>query len=160
MSVSFERSHEDAVNCSVNRTLGVIGDRWTLLILREVFYGVTRFERIHEVLRCPRDVLSARLNRLVTDGVLERVPYQDPGLRARTAYHLTDRGRELLPILIALLQWGDDNLADKGPPIFAEHAACGTSLRVILECEHGHRDITSEELQLRPGPGMTRQDRD
>jgi DNA-binding HxlR family transcriptional regulator len=160
MSVSFERTHEDAVNCSVNRTLGVIGDRWTLLILRELFYGASRFDQIHDVLRCPRNLLSGRLDRLVTDGVLERLPYQEPGRRARTAYHLTDRGRELLPILIALLQWGDEHLAESGPPVFAEHAGCGTSLRVVLECEHGHRDIKSEELYLRPGPGMRPQGRD
>ena len=91
----MERTSYQASNCSIARTLQVVGEKWTLLILRESFYGATRFEQFHRVLQCPRNLLSERLHLLVDEGILERSEYREPGSRARKEYRLTDKGREL-----------------------------------------------------------------
>lgn len=96
--------------CSIERTLGVLGERWTFLILREAFLGATRFVEFRDRLKVAPDVLTDRLATLVDYGVLEREPYQEPGARARFAYRLTPAGRELHVVLAALQQWGDDHL--------------------------------------------------
>ena len=93
----MERTSYQASNCSIARTLQVIGEKWTLLILRESFYGATRFEQFHTVLNCPRNLLSERLSKLVDEGILERSEYREPGSRARNEYRMTDKGRELVP---------------------------------------------------------------
>src|SRR5947207_15825446 len=98
---SMERTSYQASNCSIARTLTVLGEKWTLLIIRESFYGSTRFEQFHRVLNCPRNLLSERLTRLVEEGILERSEYREPGSRARNEYRMTDKGRELTPILLA-----------------------------------------------------------
>jgi DNA-binding HxlR family transcriptional regulator len=104
--------------CSISRTLGVVGERWTFLILREAFFGVTQFARFRESLGVAPDVLSDRLSTLVEYGVMERVPYQEPGARARQAYELTPAGRELAIVLGALQQWGDAHLPrPEGPTV-------------------------------------------
>src|SRR3954454_7175745 len=94
-------------DCSIRRTLDVVGEKWTLLVLREAFYGLRRFDDFHRAIGCARNILSARLATLVEHGILQRARYQEPGSRPRAEYHLTDKGRELFPALIALLQWGD-----------------------------------------------------
>ncbi len=152
MSSPAARTHETASNCTVALTLAQIGDRWTILILRELFYGASRFEEIHSVLQCPRNLLAERLKRLVDDEIVERSSYKAPGQRSRPAYGLTDRGRELFPVLLALMQWGDHHLARDVPPVVAEHSTCGGSVRAVLECEHGHH-VPVDEIDLRPGPG-------
>ncbi len=101
-------------NCSVKRALDIVGEKWTLLVLREAFYGARRFERFQTRIGCPRQVLTDRLNTLVAAGVLRKVPYQEPGQRERHEYRLTEKGRDLLPAVIALMQWGDTWEAD--PP--------------------------------------------
>jgi DNA-binding HxlR family transcriptional regulator len=103
----MERTSYQASNCSIARTLQVLGEKWTLLVIRESFYGSTRFEQFHRVLNCPRNLLSERLTKLVEEGILERSEYREPGSRARNDYRMTDKGRELTPILLALMQWGD-----------------------------------------------------
>ena len=114
----MERTNYQASNCSIARTLQVLGEKWTLLIIRESFYGATRFEQFHRVLQCPRNLLSERLTLLVDEGILERSEYREPGSRARKEYRLTDKGRELMPILLAFRQWGDRHKADpEGPPV-------------------------------------------
>jgi len=96
--------------CSIARSLGVLGERWTFLILREAFLGATRFAEFRDRLGVAPDVLSDRLGTLVAAGVLSREPYQEPGARARFAYRLTPAGRELQVVLSALQQWGDEHL--------------------------------------------------
>src|SRR5437867_4438475 len=135
----MERTNYQASNCSIAATLGVLGEKWTLLILRESFYGSTRFEQFHSVLQCPRNLLSERLTKLVDEGILERSEYREPGSRARKEYHLTEQGRELMPILIALREWGDRHKADPdGPPVLTRHAGCGKEMHLALTCAAGH----------------------
>src|SRR3954447_23861931 len=122
----MERTNYQASNCSIARTLEVVGEKWTLLVLRESFYGATRFEQFQRVLQCPRNLLSERLAKLVDEGIFERSEYREPGSRARHEYRMTDKGRELTPALLALMQWGDRYHADPaGPPVVARHAGCG-----------------------------------
>ena len=150
----LERTNYQASNCSIGRTLQVLGEKWTMLILRESFYGATRFEQFHRVLECPRNLLSERLTLLVDEGILERSEYREPGSRARKEYRLTDQGRALLPILIALREWGDLYKADpEGPPVLARHADCGKELHLALTCAAGHVATTLDEIELVEGPG-------
>jgi DNA-binding HxlR family transcriptional regulator len=150
----MERTGYQASNCSIARTLKVFGEKWTLLIIRESFYGATRFEQFHRVLGCPRNLLSERLTLLVDEGILERSEYREPGSRARNEYRLTDQGRELVPILLALMHWGDRHKADpEGPPVVARHAGCGKDLRITLTCTAGHEATMPDEIELVDGPG-------
>ena len=150
----MERTSYQASNCSIARTLQVVGEKWTFLIIRESFYGATRFEQFHSVLRCPRNLLSERLTKLVEEGILERSEYREPGSRARHEYRMTDLGRELVPILLALRQWGDRHKADpEGPPVLTRHVGCGKELHVTLTCESGHQVAGPDEIELVDGPG-------
>jgi DNA-binding HxlR family transcriptional regulator len=150
----MERTSYQASNCSIARTLQILGEKWTLLILRESFYGATRFEQFHRVLQCPRNLLSERLAKLVEEGILERSEYREPGSRARNEYRMTDKGRELTPALLALMQWGDRYQADpEGPPVVARHAGCGKELRVTLVCASGHEATGPDDVELVDGPG-------
>jgi DNA-binding HxlR family transcriptional regulator len=150
----MERTSYQASNCSIARTLQVVGEKWTLLILRESFYGATRFEQFHRVLQCPRNLLSERLALLVDEGILERSEYREPGSRARKEYRLTDKGRELALALLALMQWGDRYKADpEGPPVVARHAECGRDLHVTFACSKGHIVTETGEIELLDGPG-------
>jgi len=150
----MERTNYQASNCSIARTLTVLGEKWTLLIIRESFYGSTRFEQFHRVLQCPRNLLSERLALLVDEGILERSEYREPGSRPRKEYRMTDKGRELTPILLALMQWGDRHHADpEGPPVLARHAGCGKELRVTLTCMSGHEAAGPDEIEIVDGPG-------
>jgi DNA-binding HxlR family transcriptional regulator len=149
-----ERTNYQASNCSIDRTLQVVGEKWTLLILRESFYGATRFEQFHQVLQCPRNLLSERLTKLVDEGILERSEYREPGSRARNEYRMTDTGRELAMILLALQQWGDRHKADpEGPPVVARHVGCGKDLHVALVCDNGHVITDIDEAEIVEGPG-------
>ncbi|WP_067574527.1 winged helix-turn-helix transcriptional regulator [Nocardia acidivorans] len=129
-----------ARNCSVAAALGIVGEQWALLALREVFLGVRRFDAIQEATGAPRAVLIRRLRTLVDAGVLEPRDYREPGARTRQEYHLTTAGRELQPVLTALMQWGDKHLAGPaGPPLAVSHADCGAPVRAVLCCTEGHR---------------------
>lgn len=150
----MDGSDLDLSNCSVARTLDVVGDRWTLLVLRDAFNGVRRFDDLQRRLGAARTVLSARLATLVEHGVLDKVPYRDPGQRERYEYRLTAKGRDLQPVVLALLEFGDRHLADpEGPAVAVEHADCGAAVHVQLVCEEGHVLESPRELRSRPGPG-------
>ncbi|XVQ85768.1 winged helix-turn-helix transcriptional regulator [Microbispora siamensis] len=141
-------------NCSIERTLAVLGEKWTFLVLREAFNGVRRFADLQTRTGAPRQVLSARLSRLVDEGLLRKVPYQEPGQRQRDEYRLTQKGLDLYPIMIALMHWGDRYLADpEGPPVVVTHRDCGASVALHLVCEEGHEVGGPREVTPRPGPG-------
>lgn len=138
-------------HCSIAATLAVVGDRWTVLILRDVFRGVHRFGELSESLGIARNLLSKRLARLVEAGVLDRIPYQERPTRYE--YRLTDMGRDLSPALIALMGWGDRWMADGGPPTVLVHDQCGTPLRQRVECPACDVELTPTHIRSRPGPG-------
>jgi DNA-binding HxlR family transcriptional regulator len=147
------------VNCSVARALAVVGERWTLLIVREAFDGARRFQDFRARLGIASNLLTTRLETLVQAEVMERVPYQEPGGRQRYEYQLTERGADLRPVLITLLQWGDKYLADpEGPSVIPRHLtsadepACDEPVRVVLECAAGHGHLHSNAVRRSPGP--------
>ncbi|MDH4169370.1 MAG: helix-turn-helix transcriptional regulator [Acidimicrobiia bacterium] len=117
---------------SIARTLDLIGDRWTLLVLRAVFRGRHRFTELQRDLGIARNLLTDRLHRLVDNGILERVPYQERPVRHE--YRLTDMGRDLSPALIAFMQWGDRWCTDGPPPTVLVHDACGTPIEHTVRC--------------------------
>ncbi|MFC6091024.1 winged helix-turn-helix transcriptional regulator [Saccharothrix lopnurensis] len=143
----LRRTYDGQV-CSIARTLEVVGERWTLLIVRDAFYGVTRFDGFLNRLPIARNVLSDRLNGLVDHGVLERVLYQDRP--PRHEYRLTAKGRRLAPVLMTLMEWGDHHLAgEAGPPSVAEHNDCGGRVSTRLVCACCGRDVDRAEVTVR-----------
>lgn len=141
-------------NCSLGRAMAILGERWTVVVLREVFLGVRRFADIQRHAAVPRQVLTARLATLVEHGILHRVPYRDAGARTRHEYRLTATGLELQPILLAITAWGDRHLADPaGPPVAFVHRDCGAPVHLEAHCADGHRIATPREVASRPGPG-------
>lgn len=141
--------------CSIARTLSVIGDRWTILILRECFLRVHRFEEFQERLGITRHLLAARLRKLVQEGVLERVPYQD--VRTLLEYRLTEKGRALYPVMMALVHWGDRYKAGKkGPPMLYTHKGCGRDFAPILACSECGAPVQPKDVGVRAGPGASR----
>jgi len=138
--------------CSIARALAVVGERWTLLILREIFFGVSRFDPLRRRLGISRNVLTARLEHLVSEGVLEKVLYQDRP--ARHEYRLTEKGRDLYPVLLALLGWGDRWTGAGGPPSMTlTHRSCGHPLTPTTTCAHcgDPLDAPSTLARLRAG---------
>jgi len=147
----------ESAACSVARTVDVLGDRWTLLVLRDIFNGIRRFDEISAHLGVARDVLTKRLAVLVGEDLVERVPYREPGARTRYEYRLTDAGRDLRPVLLALLEWGDRYRSDPaGPPAHLFHAECGAPVHVEVRCSAGHEICSRTRLAARPGPGSRR----
>jgi DNA-binding HxlR family transcriptional regulator len=143
-----------AENCTVGRTMSILGERWTFVVVREVFNGVRRFDDIRRHSGIPRQVLSNRLGLLVDQDVLRRERYQDPGERARHEYRLTEKGFDLYPVLVAIADWGDRYLADPGgPPVEFEHRECGGVVHSVLECTEGHRVERPRDVVTRIGPG-------
>lgn len=129
----------DTAGCSIQKTLDVIGEKWTVLILRETFNGVRRFDQIRDHVGVSDPVLSDRLRKLVAAGVLEARPYREQGQRVRKEYRLTDKGFDLYPVMISLLRWGDEHCAgDEGPPLEVTHRDCGEPVRAVVECAVGH----------------------
>ena len=131
-------------NCSVLAALSVIGDRWTMLVLREAFLGVRRFEDLQANLGCARALLSTRLQRLVDHQVLTRVPYRVDGQRERFEYRLTERGHELYPVITALRQWGD-GLQPRTAPLRVFHRGCRAPVHAEVRCAKGHGPLTARE---------------
>ena len=141
--------------CSIARTLEVLGERWTLLILRDALLGVRRFDDFQQSLGIVRNVLTDRLNRLVDAGVLERTPYQERP--QRHDYRLTPIGQELAVPLIGLMHWGDRHLpGPEGPPRLTRHHDCGGDVRSALVCDTCGRPVSAGEVDVRPGPGTAR----
>ena len=137
----------DRSRCSVAGTLAVVGEKWSLLVLREAFFGVRRFADFQRLLGAPKAVLSDRLATLVEQGILTRVPYQAEGERQRHEYRLTTKGRDLYPTLVALMQWGDTYLSSGPPPLELQHRDCGAAVHLELACEAGHRVSGPREVE-------------
>lgn len=148
----------EAQDCALARALELLGERWTLLIVRDAFYGVRRYSDFLAHLDIPRAVLATRLQALVDAGVLARRPYQESPLRHE--YLLTARGRELWPALNALGQWGGRHLSPAGPSRIYAHVACGKDIDATGVCPGCKRYAPPEELEVRPGPGSGRPHRD
>src|SRR5688500_8816575 len=122
------------LDCSVARALEVVGERWSLLIIRDAMYGVRRFEDFQKDLGVARNILTDRLKSLVEQGVLERVAYADRP--PRYEYRLTDKGRELMPVLLTMMVWGDKWYpGEAGPPVTWTHALCGQITHPTVVCD-------------------------
>jgi DNA-binding HxlR family transcriptional regulator len=144
-------------NCTVQRALQVLGDRWSVVVLREVFNGIRRFDDMRTRTAIPRQVLSDRLGRLVDEGLLRREPYREEGQRPRLEYRLTGKGLDLYPVLVALNEWGSRWYADPdGSPLSFRHRDCGAEVEVVLRCEDGHDLGSVREVVPAPGPGARR----
>ena len=141
----------DNQNCSIARTLELVGERWTMLVLREAFLGRRRFEEYAERLGIARNVLSARLAHLVDEGVLEKVRYQDRP--ERFEYRLTAKGRDLWPVLSALRHYGDRHYAPDGPPVLVTHRGCGGELDDRRICRRCGAALELADVEAHPGPG-------
>jgi|SRR5664279_613109 len=152
MATADDLSHRFAGE-SVGRALTLLGERWTMLIMREAFFGVRRFGQLARNLSIPRPTLSARLRTLVDAGLLERVLYaHHPD---RHEYRLTDAGRDLFPAIVTLMRWGDTHLAGpEGPPIVLRHDTCGEIADPRLTCQHCGRPIDVSDITPEPGPGF------
>jgi DNA-binding HxlR family transcriptional regulator len=140
--------------CSIARTLEIVGERWTLLIVRDALLGLRRFDDFQVSLGVARNVLADRLRRLVEHGILERVRYQERP--ERFEYRLTERGRELSTVVLALMHWGDRHLAGPaGPPRLAEHVGCGGGVEEQQVCSRCGRVLETGEVAVVPGPALT-----
>ena len=144
------RSFED-MNCSVAQCLEVVGEWWSLLIVRDAFLGVRRFDDFQARLGISRNILNQRLTKLVDEGILERVPYQDNP--PRSEYRLTQKGRDLWHVLTAMRQWGDRWAAPLGPPLKMHHAACGHVVKAVAVCSHCGEPLDLRSVTVEPGPG-------
>jgi DNA-binding HxlR family transcriptional regulator len=148
------RTYDNQV-CSVARTLERIGDRWTMLIIRDAFLGVRRFDDFQRELGVARNVLTDRLARLVDEGILEKRPYQERP--ERFEYRLTDKGADLWPVLVSLMKWGDRHSpAAGGPPTLIVHGGCGGEVNERFRCERCGADVHARTAQAMPGPGSLR----
>ena len=144
----------DTANCSIGAAVKIIGERQTFLVLREAFNGVRRFDDMQRRTAMPRQVLSDRLARLVGEGLLGKVPYQDSGQRRRYEYRLTAKGLDLYPLLVALMAWGDQYAAGpEGPPVQLRHRDCGEPVELRLSCRAGHSLDSARGVTPVPGPG-------
>jgi DNA-binding HxlR family transcriptional regulator len=140
-----------ALECPIASMFEVLGTKSSYLIMREAFYGATRFEEFVDRTGISEPVAAARLRELTAEGVLEKVPYQEPGQRTRSAYQLTEKGSDLLPVLVAMMRWGDRWLFPNGARVELNHAECGAHVRAELRCDAGHA-VKSGELELGLNP--------
>ena len=144
-------------NCQVARAMAILGERSTLIVLREVFNGVRRFDDMQRHSGVNRQVLSTRLTTLVDAGILRRVPYQSEGSRQRHEYRPTQKGLDLYPVLTALAEWGAQYVADpEGPAVEMTHRDCGAKVRPVLTCAEGHVLEDHRDVVPQPGPGAKR----
>lgn len=142
------------MNCSVAQTLEIVGEWWTLLIIRDCFLGIRRFDEFVERLGIARNVLTSRLDTLVDAGILERRAY-DEG-RGRYDYVLTDKGHALWPVLTALRQWGDEWVFGEGnEPVVLEHTACSHQASAVMVCGHCRELLDARAVRAIPGPGAS-----
>lgn len=146
-------------DCSLARALAVLGDRWTLMILRDAFLRVRRFDDFQASLGIARRVLAERLALLVEEGVLAKIAYQERP--ARYEYRLTPKGLDLYPALLSLVHWGDAHYAGrKGAPILHRHKACGHDFRAVLACSECGEKVGARDVAAHPGPGALRKTRE
>jgi DNA-binding HxlR family transcriptional regulator len=141
------RSSWTAERCTIAATLDVLTTRSAFLLLREAFYGTTRFDDFAQRAGLSEPVTATRLKELLDHGLLEREDYQEPGQRTRQHYRLTEKGADLFPALAALMQWGDRWVDDRGGPVELRHHGCGEPVSVELRCAGGHV-VTSDDLDL------------
>jgi len=145
-------SQYDNQVCSIAGALEVIGERWSLLIVRDVFLGLRRFDEIQADLGIARNVLNTRLTKLVEQGVLERRRYTERP--PRHEYRLTDKGLDLWPTMVALMQWGDRHtVPPAGPPVVLEHRGCGGAVDEHRVCEQCGARLSASDVRALPGPG-------
>jgi DNA-binding HxlR family transcriptional regulator len=145
----------ESQNCSIARALEVLGDRWTLLIIRDAFLRVRRFEDFQRDLGVARNVLADRLGRLVDEGILKRVRYQERP--ERYEYRLTEKGVDLWPVTMALMHWGDRHYApDEGRPRVIRHRACGGETSPRLRCERCGAELGPRDVYVEPGAEVLR----
>src|SRR3954451_22166065 len=144
----------DTQACSIARLLVVIGEPWTLLVVRDAFFGMKRFQEFEDDLGIPKKVLAERVQRLVDEGIFERRLYQERPQRHE--YVLTNKGRGLWRVLAQLLMWGDEHYAgEDGPPRLLRHRGCGGRLDYSLRCKKCGAEVKdSREVNLAPGPGL------
>ena len=147
----MDRDRFAAISCSVARTAGLIGDPWTLLVLRDMFLGLSRYEDLHRDLGVATNVLADRLDRLVAGGLATRQAYQQRPVRHE--YLLTPSGRDLYGVVVAMLAWGDRHLAADGPPMTLVHATCGHPTAPKVTCARCGGELTHDTVGTRPGPG-------
>lgn len=151
-----DRDGWSTANCSIARTLDIVGTRSAMLIMREASMGTRRFDDFARRVGIGEPAAAARLKELTAAGLLERTPYQVPGQRTRYEYQLTHKGRDLLPVIAALRQWGDTwAVPDTGPSIVVRHRNCGAPVHLALECDQGH-GVRPQDTTLEPGPGLIR----
>jgi DNA-binding HxlR family transcriptional regulator len=153
----MERTSFEKIRCSVAQCLEVIGDWWTMLVIRDAFRGVSRFDELQARLGIARNVLARRLAKLVDDGILAKRAYQDNP--PRYDYVLTEKGRDLWPVLVAMRQWGDRHAAPYGPPVRVAHAGCGRAAELVLTCGACGDPVTSRDVRVERGPGAGRASR-
>ncbi|HEX8854819.1 MAG TPA: helix-turn-helix domain-containing protein [Thermoleophilaceae bacterium] len=146
----LKRDYDNQV-CSIARSLEVIGERWTMLILRDCFVGVRRFDDFQRSLGIARNVLSTRLQRLVDAGILEKRAYEERPVRYE--YRLTAKGKDLWPVLMTLSQWGDRYESEAGAPWVFEHRGCGGQVDAHLCCDRCGEPLDPRKLERKPGPG-------
>jgi DNA-binding HxlR family transcriptional regulator len=147
----MERKSFAGFDCSVAQCLEVVGEWWSMLIVRDAFLGITRFDEFQSRLGISRNILQERLARLVDAGVLERVPYSSHP--PRSDYRLTDKGRDLWPVLTAMRQWGDRHASPNGPPLEVVHASCGEVVHGMFVCSSCGEPIGSRDVTAVPGLG-------
>jgi DNA-binding HxlR family transcriptional regulator len=153
-----KRTSFETMNCSVAQCLEVIGEWWSMLIIRDAFLGVRRFDDFQSRLGISRNILDVRLTSLVDAGVFERVPYQQRPLRHE--YRLTDKGRDLWPVLTTMREWGDKWAAPHGAPLEVVHDACGEMMHLEYTCSACGEPTDMRTVRVRPGPGATPGDLD
>ena len=151
-----DRSIWPEFDCSVDQALSVVGTRSALLMLREAFYGTRRFQDFAQRVGVSEAAAATRLRELVDHGLLRKSPYRRAGDRERYEYRLTDKGKDLLPVIIALMRWGDRWLTNDGGPIDLIHDSCGTAVHAEARCRCGH-EVELNHLLVRPGPSLLRQ---
>jgi DNA-binding HxlR family transcriptional regulator len=153
----MRRTSFAGMNCSVAGALEILGEWWTMLIVRDAFMGVRRFEDFQRRLGIARNVLTTRLQKLVGAGILERRRYQERPTRFE--YRLTDKGLELYPILVSLMQWGDRWAeGGSGPPVVLVHRICGHPSEPHLVCDHCGEPADPRQMQPVAGPGFDRRE--
>jgi DNA-binding HxlR family transcriptional regulator len=151
------RFQYDLENCGIKRALDVLGEKWTLLILREAIYGLRRFDDFARALNCGRGILSSRLKTLVQAKVLEKRSYVEPGNRERAEYHLTEKGRDLYPAMLALSQWSDRwDLPKAGPAARVVGKQTRRAVSVVMTSRTDAERLTMNDIIIRPGPGARR----
>jgi DNA-binding HxlR family transcriptional regulator len=149
-----ERKSFADMECSVAQCLEVVGEWWSMLVVRDAFLGVTRFDAFQQRLGISRNILQQRLARLVEAGVLSREPYSEHPLRYD--YRLTDKGRDLWPVLTAMRQWGDRYSAPLGPPLVVTHKECGSSADALFVCGSCGERLGPRDMRVASGPGLRR----